>query len=303
MNILRSAAGNYKQTVGPRMEDFMRRIRTTLAILVFTTLLAAAGPAYTQIRIGVLTGQDIHLALQPWRATEEYLTRGLGEAVSLVPLNPAAIEPTIRTGHVAFILVDTPHYTALAAEYGLIPIARPVFDGATPDPESTEGSVIIVRRDSSIKSVGEIRGQHFMCVKFSSYSGALAAWRFLKSRDIDPQTECASFREGGTHEAVVEAIRDGRADVGVVRGGVMKQMQWDGRIDLDMFRILFSTADVFSPTRTANPPEWILSAAASTSPRLIKRLRSRLLDYHNDSDSSVSTWINVNPPSKVLPSP
>jgi ABC-type phosphate/phosphonate transport system substrate-binding protein len=51
-----------------------------------------------------------------------------------------------------------------------------------------------------------------MCVKFTSLGGAYMALRLLKESGINPEKDCAAFTEGGTHDNVVMAVLQRRAD-------------------------------------------------------------------------------------------
>ena len=51
------------------------------------------------------------------------------------------------------------------------------------------GGVIFVRADSPIKTLEDIKGKRFMCVKKSSFGGYQMALRTLKQHGIDPEKE------------------------------------------------------------------------------------------------------------------
>ena len=157
------------------------------------------------------------------------------------------------------------------------------------------GGVILVRKDSPIKKIKDIRGKRFMCVKFSSFGGAHMAWRLLLEKGIDPKKDCSAFLQGGTHDNVVLAVKSGKADVGTVRSDTLERMESEGTIRMQDFRIIDQMNDSYPFVHSTRLyPEWPFAACATTDPQLSKKVAKylMLLNFSHEamSASKVYKW-------------
>jgi two-component system, LuxR family, sensor histidine kinase TtrS len=270
----------------------MRKFRMALLLSMMLMTAWNVSTAQAEYRMGVLAKRGSAQTVAKWQATADYLTRQLGETVTIAPLKLYAVEKAVRNGDVDFILVDSVMYKTLQNKYRIKPVVTPMDIPDTPSSE-TDDSVIFVRRDSSIKSIRQVRGKRLMCVRYSSYSGGLTAWRLLKANGIDPQTDCSEFLEGGDHESVVNAVMNGQADVGTVRSRTIEGMHRDGRIDMDALRILHRSGGGLPAAHTGRrSPQWPLAAVPDVDDAVVQRLRSALLAMPADSAAARDAGIN-----------
>ena len=56
-----------------------------------------------------------------------------------------------------------------------------------------------------------------MAVEENSFGGWLMAWREMKDTGIDPDSDFSSVLFGGTHDAVVKAVAEGRVDANALQ--------------------------------------------------------------------------------------
>ena len=157
------------------------------------------------------------------------------------------------------------------------------------------GGVLFVRSDSPIRSLKQIKGKRFMCVKYSSFGGAQMAWRLLLQQGVNPKTDCAAFLEGGTHDNVVMAVKNNKADVGTVRSDTLERMESEGLIQMQDFRIINQMEDSYPFVHSTRLyPEWPLAACATTDPKLAKKVAKALflLKYTHEAmaASKVYKW-------------
>lgn len=75
----------------------------------------------------------------------------------------------------AFFHVGT--YLKAHKEFGFVPLVKPVI-GAS----DTYKVIVLVRKDSGIKTVGELKGKRFICSGFKSWSDYLFIWSVLSKK-------------------------------------------------------------------------------------------------------------------------
>jgi two-component system, LuxR family, sensor histidine kinase TtrS len=137
-----------------------------------------------------------------------------------------------------------------------------------------------------IKDIKDIRGKRLMCVKYSSFGGGQMAWRLLLENGINPKTDCARFIEGGTHDNVVMAVKQGKVDVGTVRSDTLERMQAEGKIQMSDFRVINKIDDSFAFVHSTELyPEWPFVACQPADRDMRRKVRKTLMLMKNDHEA------------------
>ena len=121
------------------------------------------------------------------------------------------------------------------------------------------------------------------------------AWRLLLESGVDPKKECKAFLEGGTHDNVVMAVKNGSVDVGTVRSDTLERMAAEGKISLGDFKVISEIKDGFPFVHSTRLyPEWPFAACAKTDPAVSKKVAKALYLLNNSHPamkaSKVYSW-------------
>lgn len=250
--------------------------------------------ANADFKIGVLAKRGAAKTMKKWGPTARYITQKTGIKCSIVPLQFTAIKPAVASKKIDFVLANSSFFVEIEKEYKARAIAT-MINSSSGKPLKDFGGVILVRNDSPIKTLADIKGKTFMCVKRSSLGGAHMAWRLLLDNGIDPEKDTIAFMEGGKHDNVVLAVKNGSADVGTVRSDTLERMQDEGKIRISDFRILHQVKDDFPFAHSTRLyPEWPMAALASTNKALADKVASALqaikLSDHAAKAAKVVGW-------------
>jgi phosphonate transport system substrate-binding protein len=98
------------------------------------------------------------------------------------------------------------------AKIGAIPILKPLNADGVP----YYHSIIIVREDSPIQTVDDLRGVHFAFGDYHSTSGKLIPHHHLQLQGIEVG-DFSSYEHMESHDAVAKAVLKGTADAGAVK--------------------------------------------------------------------------------------
>jgi len=253
-------------------------IRLLFICLLLLTTLSAAATTPPEVRIGVLSHRGDEATLRNWSPTADYLSREIPEyRFVIVPLSFREIEPAVRNRSVDFLLVNPSIYVDLEVRHRITRIAtlNNLLNGRS---LNLFGGVLFTRTDSDIRKLEQIRGRRFMAVDRISLGGFQMAWQTLQDVGIDPNGD-TTLSFGGTHDAVVRAVLEGRVDVGTVRTGILEAMTLDGASPLEKVRILGDRWSGEHPFHhsTRLYPEWPFSKLQHTSNRLARRVAIALL--------------------------
>jgi len=148
-------------------------------------------------------------------------------------------------------------------------------------------SFLVARKDSRIRRLEDLRGARGAFVSPESASGWLFAWRRMQEAGLDPWKDLAEVRFLGSHAAVIQAVLEGRSDLGATFDAALvaaQQVGWDtstlslvalgGRIPFD--------AVVVSPTLPLDLEQSFLDALSgldTTTPE--GRAALSALDHYN----------------------
>lgn len=258
---------------------------------VFILHMGVAPNANADYKIGVLAKRGAAKAVKKWGPTATYLSQKTGEKCSIIPLKFTAIEPAVAAKKIDFMLANPAFFVEMKKKHNVRAVATMINSRGGKALKSF-GGVIFVRSDSPIHTLADIKGKKFMCVKRSSLGGAHMAWRLLIENGIDPEKDTAAFIEGGKHDNVVLAVKNGSVDVGTVRSDTLERMQDEGKIKMSDFRVLNQVKNDFPFVHSTRLyPEWPLAALASTDKTLADKVETALLALTSSNPAATAAKI------------
>ena len=279
-------------------------------LILLLMLLALAMPARAAsqaVRIGVLAFQGKDQAFAQWSATAAYLTDVVAEArFELVPLTYDELNEASGKSSIDFVLTNPEHYVALRNAFSLRPMVTvaALVGGKVRD---DFGSTIFAKVSADgVRTLQDVRGKRVAAVDVFSLGGFLMAADEFRLVGIDLRSkDVAELRFVGVpHANVVTEVLQGRADVGVVRSGVLEQMAVRGLVDLREVRVLNDRSGPSYPhmVSTALYPEWPLSAMAHVPGPLAKNVTMALLNMKAGSEAASAARIHgFFPPANYAP--
>lgn len=190
--------------------------------LVLLSGIASAGPSDEEFLIGLIPEENIFRQIKRHRPLEEYLTEKLALKVRFTILSKYGdiIDRfVIRDMDGAFFGIFT---AALAREkLGVEPLVRPM----NADKSTTARGFIIVRKDSGIKTIAETADKKAVFVDRATATGYIFALALLRENGItNIERHFSEYYFAGSHDAVVHAVLDGKADVGAVKSRILSEL-------------------------------------------------------------------------------
>lgn len=163
-------------------------------------------------------------------------------------------------------------FTSLLAQekLGVEPLVRPV----NPDGSTTARGYLIVRKDSGIRTVKDLRNKRAVFVDKATATGYLFAVALLREngvRDLDGYFSEYYFT--GSHDTAVYAVLDGRADVGTVKSRILEKLIAKDPLIKDEILVIASSIDL---------PDITLCVRKDIPQELKQSLKDTLLTMHQD---------------------
>ncbi len=252
----------------------MKQLMMVIVILSATLSLSSVS---AEIKIGMLAQRGAETALKEWGGIETYLTEQLGDKVTIVPLSFTGFMDFCDTDRSAFIFTNPWFYVKAKVKKGAKALVTVKYQKSG----NMMGGVILTRRDSGITSLADLKGKVLMCPKLSSPGGWLFAKGEIVKAGIEPEKDLKLLLETTkeSHDEVVYAVRDKKADVGTVRNNLLEALQREGKINIQDFFILNEMRHEGRSEVCSTPlyPDWPVASLGNTPPDLAAKMKSALL--------------------------
>jgi len=129
-------------------------------------------------------------------------------------------------------------YVNTNKEVGVIPIVTPKVNG-----RSSYNGYIIIRKDSKIKRLEDLKNKHFAYVDSKSASGYLYARHLLKENGLNPDSLFAKVSFLGSHDIVIRSVLSGETDAGATYNEAF-DMAGNSGLPTEELDILTKTDDI-----------------------------------------------------------
>lgn len=222
--------------------------------------------------IGLIPEQNIFKQLERYEPLAVYLSGKTGIKIELKVLSRYGniIDNFVSSGmDGAFFGSFT--FALAKAKLGVEALARPEKKGV-----STYHGLIFVRKESGIRTAGQMAGKVFAFVDKATTAGYLAPLSYFRKNDI--KNYRVYFRETyftGTHEDAIYDVLNKRADIGAAKNTAFDRLAAvDPRIKNEL-AILDRSPDV---------PENGLAVRKGCEPAIKARLKEALLNMHKDPE-------------------
>jgi two-component system, LuxR family, sensor histidine kinase TtrS len=251
--------------------------RLTMNVWLILIIVFCGASCRGEVKIGMLAQRGTETALNEWGGIGEYLTGQLGEKVTIVPLKFTEFTDFCDTDRSAFVFTNPWFYVKAKVKKGAKALVTVKYQGSG----TMMGGVIFTRRDSGITTLADLKGKVLMCPKLSSPGGWLFEKGEIVKAGIEPEKDLKSLLESEkeSHDEVVYAVRDKKADVGTVRNNILETMQREGRINVLDFLVLNEMKHEGLPELCSTPlyPDWPVASLGATPPDVAAKMKSALL--------------------------
>ena len=251
-----------------------------ISVFVYIVVFSAQSTVSAQTRellLGVEPEHNIFDQVENYRTLSKYLSDKLDVQINLTIMSRfGEITKRFKTLHLDGAFLSS--YTAALSihELGLEPVASPVALGG----ESTSRGYIIVRKDSGIKTISDMKGKSIVYVDSASTEGyVFPLSQVNKNGTNDPDGYFSHSSFSGSHASAIFAVLDSRADIGAVKDtAYMKVVKKDPSIENEL-TVIATSPDV---------PETTLCVRSELDVDLRQKLEKALLNMDkNDQGKKV----------------
>lgn len=201
----------------------------------------------------------------------KYLSEKVGKTfVQVFPKSYNEHVDSCKSGEVQVSYSNPIDYIKIAPKSGARASGfKPLVSAVLPPPEGSEyWGLIIVRADSGITSVLDLKGKKGLYVAPSAVGGYLAQVAALKDKGVDVKKDFTMEETPGQkQDKTVMAVYNREADFGFVRNEALEIMK--DRIDLSQIKIIFETPKI---------PQWLISVGPNVDADTAAKIKNALTE-------------------------
>ncbi|MBV6625105.1 MAG: phosphate/phosphite/phosphonate ABC transporter substrate-binding protein [Rivularia sp. (in: Bacteria)] len=236
--------------------------------LVIPAAVAVGNKNTPPLKIGVLPTQSLKEQQRMIQPLEKYLENSLETEVNFqVAADYKQVMQWLVDGKIDMAYVAAVSYLeALDAGANIEPLVAPI-DKYTGRPWYR--AAIVVKVDSNIETLHQLKGKRFAFVNKFSTSGYLMPFTALNKLDIHPQREFKTVIYPGTHAKTLEALENGEIDAAATNIPYYLKQQKMGKLKPEKFRVIWESPPI--------PPSLIV-VSKKLSQDSIKKLKISFLN-------------------------
>lgn len=243
-------------------------------LLVIGTMLffpVSSQASENKILIGLIPEMNIFKQKQRFKLLGDYLSKKTGIDITFTILSRYG-NIIDRFGKEKMDGAFFGSFTGAAAidKLGVVPLARPV----NPDNSSTYMGYLFVRKDSSIKTIKDMKKKKMAFVEKATTAGYIFPLAYLRENGIaSPEELFSEYFFTGSHDAAIDAVMDKKADIGAAKNTIYERIRKENpRIDKEL--------DIIA--RSPSVPSNGLCVRKDLADPIKNKLKEALLAMHND---------------------
>lgn len=227
----------------------------------------------SKIKIGLVPEEDIRKMAARYEPLAEYLSKKLDKEIVLVYLDSyGEVCDKFIYKQLDAAFFGSFSYALTHVKAGVEPIARPDYQGT-----STYRGLIVVREDSNIKNIIDMRGKRLVLVHQATYAGYLYPLYYFKERGIkDLEGYFSKIIFAGSHDKAIFALLKGEADMACPKDLVYQRIIKENP-DLEKKLVVLSAS---GPV-----PSNALCVSKDLDPILKNKLKDALLNLHREVEA------------------
>ena len=194
-----------------------RRKALFLILAVLLACLCTNSASAQELKFGftpVLSEPEMRAEFEPLMT---YLSNAIGEKVTLyIAKDYGDLRTQMENGSVDIGSFSPFAYVDAARGGKIRIIAQSIIEGS-----ATYRGIIVVRKESGLKSIADLKGKRFAFVDPKSASGYVYPRAMLIEKRINPETFFKETIFAGSHDKVIAAVLEGRVDAGAIYDGAL----------------------------------------------------------------------------------
>jgi len=280
------------------LHHLLKRLNCLVVCLVLSL---ACGEAQAQkprdtLVFGVFAYMGVEQTRAKYTPLVDYLNQTLrDEQVELRVLSQADINQGLATHQLDIVTTNPTHFLVTRKRFPLSGVIATLVSAESGQPTHQLGGVIVAAAHrTDINRLQDVRGKRIATPSLVHMGGYRAQAFELHQAGVQLPGDVKSVVETETHQAAVQYVLDGRADVGFVRNGTLETMLASGTIAPGQIKVINSLSHPgFSQVvSTRLYPEWPIFATPNAPERAVRHFAAALFALEPDHPAAIAAGIH-----------
>lgn len=189
----------------------MYRFMVVTSLVFLSSLCYGEEPVKSNLVMGFVPSRSVHEIQISSQKIADYLSKQTGYGIKAITLsNYAGVALAMKSKRVDFAFVGPVNYLLIDERAGAFPLTSAVRKG-----QKGYRGIIIVRTDSGIHSLADLKGKSFAFGDSLSASASLYPKMALRKAGINPKADIKSLMLS-SQNAVVSSVLAGKVDAGAI---------------------------------------------------------------------------------------
>ena len=189
----------------------MYRFMVVTSLFFLSSLCYGEEPVRRNLVMGFVPSRSVHEIQISSQKIADYLSKQTGYGIKAITLsNYAGVALAMKSKRVDFAFVGPVNYLLIDERAGAFPLTAAVRKG-----QKGYRGIIIVRTDSGIHSLADLKGKRFAFGDALSASASLYPKMALRKAGINPKVDIKSLMLS-SQNAVVSSVLAGKVDAGAI---------------------------------------------------------------------------------------
>lgn len=252
-----------------------------LAIIVLFLLTASGAlEAKTEIRFGVFAYLGYEKTKEEYQPLVDYLNTILKDEVVILEVLPQEkIDYRIANKTLDIVTTNPIHYINIRAKNNIQGVIATLLKGSKSNILSHLGGVVITNANqNNINTFKDLRGKTVLAPSRKHMGGFMAQMYEIKKEANIDEGDFKSIDFVEIHQQVVRDVLNGKAEVGLIRDGVLEKMVASKEISMDQIKVINPKQYEGFPhiVSTTLYPEWPVFALTHTNQSVVRHFASAL---------------------------
>lgn len=250
-----------------------RAILKAVLMLSLTCIPSVFAADKSKLIIGVIPEMNLVKQMERFGPLAEYLDKKTGMDVEIKPLsNYGQLLEEISAGKIDAGFFGSFVYAVTRAKAGIIPIARPVKPGG----KSTYSGLLMIRKDTGIKTPADMKGKTIALVDPATTAGYLIQKEYFAKNGIAMEKDLKILWKG-SHEAVIRAVLSHEAELGGAKDTIIARFRKENKA-------FDAVIEVVSPGFKLAVPDNTLAVSKNLDEAKRELLKKTLLSMQSDPE-------------------
>ena len=262
-------------------------MRNVILFFIFLTPLCATITLHQTVNVGVLSFRPIDENQKIWKTLKDEVHA----SNPLLDLNITSgsleeIEKLTEKNLLDFVVVHPAAFVEMEYKYGISNIASIVRETTSVGNHLTTygGVIVALSNRHDVHTLLDVRGKTIATTHKEGFAAMLMQQETFSQAGIDILRECKMLYTGQPLDSVIDALREGKADIAFVRTGYIEEMISKGKLKKSELTIINPRKEKNFPylLSTKLYPEWAVASTLRPSADTIKAFTIALYQIHTD---------------------